>query len=409
MSGERARASRGFGEARVSSGRPAEDPFDAAPYARVEAGLHLPSPGASSAAWHWAVAIAAAAWVPLLVLSAPQGFLAPIPGSFLLDVATHARYLVALPVMVGAAPWSLARLGVIARHFAHSGLVEGEDRLRLEALIASARRLLRHRLVVVGLAVGAYGGVVAGSGVLHPPAAAGWAATEVGGAAAALSPAGWWRALVSHPLFLIVLGLWAWRVLVWARFLWGVSRLSLRLVPAHPDLVGGLRFVAASLGAFAPIGLALGSVGAGTLAADTLLGESSPYAFGNLAAIAGALVIATGVFTLPLFCFSGPLRRARLRGLVDYGPLAGALGRRFEARWFAPDQAVEDDALAAPDFSATTDLYSIVANVHRMSLVPVGLKDLAPLVVATLLPFIPVALLVVPVDQMIGRVLGIFL
>ena len=37
---------------------------------------------------------------------------------------------------------------------------------------------------------------------------------------------------------------------MWARFLWGVSRLELRLVSSHPDLAGGLRFLSDSTAAF---------------------------------------------------------------------------------------------------------------------------------------------------------------
>jgi hypothetical protein len=47
-------------------------------------------------------------------------------------------------------------------------------------------------------------------------------------------------------------------------------------------------------------------------------------------------------------------------------------------------------------FSATTDLYAIAANVQSMGHFPFEARALVALVVVTLLPFIPVALMVIP-------------
>lgn len=49
-------------------------------------------------------------------------------------------------------------------------------------------------------------------------------------------------------------------------------------------------------------------------------------------------------------------------------------------------------------FSATTDLYQIVANVYQMRFVPLDVPSVLFLVLVTLLPFIPLLLLAVPLD-----------
>ena len=59
--------------------------------------------------------------------------------------------------------------------------------------------------------------------------------------------------LVSHPLFLLLLRRTLVRLGAWLRTLWGISRLNLRLIPAHADLVGGLRFVTTSIYGFLPL------------------------------------------------------------------------------------------------------------------------------------------------------------
>ena len=63
-------------------------------------------------------------------------------------------------------------------------------------------------------------------------------------------------------LFLLLLG-WFWRVGLWARFLWLMSRLELKLVPSHPDGAGGLGFLSTSLEAFLPLAFGFGVLGAG--------------------------------------------------------------------------------------------------------------------------------------------------
>ena len=52
--------------------------------------------------------------------------------------------------------------------------------------------------------------------------------------------AGRWMALVSMPIFLFLLLRWCFRLLIWTRFLWQVSRLDLDLEAAHPDGMAGL-------------------------------------------------------------------------------------------------------------------------------------------------------------------------
>jgi hypothetical protein len=47
--------------------------------------------------------------------------------------------------------------------------------------------------------------------------------------------AGWWLGCVSLPLVQFILLRWYFRLLIWTRFLWQVSRIDLRLVAIHPD------------------------------------------------------------------------------------------------------------------------------------------------------------------------------
>jgi hypothetical protein len=72
-----------------------------------------------------------------------------------------------------------------------------------------------------------------------------------------------WLAYVSTPIFLIR---WYFRLFIWARLLWQVSRIELRLIPTHPDRVAGLGFLSNTVYAFTLLAAAHGALLAGLLA-----------------------------------------------------------------------------------------------------------------------------------------------
>jgi hypothetical protein len=385
------------------------DPFDAGPFVWVQRRLHLAPRTAGAAAWREAAVLAAVAWLPLLLLAAVQGLAwgADPRESFLGDVSAHVRYLVVIPVLVVAESWCADRLAQVARHFEHAGLVRPADLPRLRDLVASARRQLADPRVEVVIVGAAYAFAITSSGAEFSYGSRTWIAPP-GGGLLGFSAAGWWCVLVSQPLFLLLSIAWLWRVAVWARFLWGVSRLDLQLIPTHPDLAAGLRFTSLSITAFAPVGFALGAVVAGALA-ETLLDGEPLEGVGAKLALAVAVLIPIALFAGPLLAFGGPIRRARRRGMLEYGALANEVGSRFEERWLRGRRAVDGDTLSAPDFSATTDLYSIVGTLREVGPTPIRLRNLASLVLWTLLPLLPLVLLVVPVDEVAKALVQLFL
>jgi hypothetical protein len=78
----------------------------------------------------------------------------------------------------------------------------------------------------------------------------------------------------------------------------------------------------------------------------------------------------------------------------------------LERQWLRPGEDVPADALQAQEFSVTTDLYSIVANANSVKGLPIDLSGVVPLVLATLLPFVPLALFEMPLAQLLKLVVG---
>jgi hypothetical protein len=379
------------------------DPFDAGPYTRVQRSIGLIGAEAPHAGRRAAL-VALIAWLPLIVLSAAQGLgVGPTPQeSMWLDIAAHARYLVALPLLVLAESVCLPGLADIANHIGEANLVADASRPQYQALLDSTRRLLASPVTDITIIALAYVLTVA-----QPlPIYAGDAPTWVDPISSShqLSLAGLWRAFISQPLFTVVQIAWLWRIAMWGRFLYGVSRLELNLNPAHPDRAAGLGFMGGSLRVFLLPAFALAVPLAGAVAQEILRGGRSLNEFRY--DMGGTLIAEVLLFTAPLLFLSPRLIRERARGVFQYGALATAVGQRFERRWLREVGSIADDrAMASPDFSATTDLYSIASNVNQMQFVPVSLIQLGRLIVAAALPFLPVLATTMPLKDIFGHIL----
>ena len=79
-----------------------------------------------------------------------------------------------------------------------------------------------------------------------------WYATA-GADGATLTLPGFWFTWVSNPLLQFLLLRWCFRLVIWARFLWQVSRIDLDLIPTHPDRNAGLGFLGGSAYAYSPL------------------------------------------------------------------------------------------------------------------------------------------------------------
>lgn len=342
-------------------------------------------------------------WLPLAVLSAVQELVLHRGGlaSFATDFAVHARGLITVPTFILMEAILSPRLGTIARQFLTAGLVADHDRPRFADAAASTRRLLDSIFVEGAVIVTAYALVVFLIAELPVADLPEWQ-RFAGYGTSLYSAAGWWHMLVSLPLLVVLFLGWLWRLLLWARFLWRMAHLDLSLIPSHPDQAGGLMFVSSSVRDSFPLGLALGAIVAGSVANGVAHRGASPLAFRNslIVLLVFMIILCSG----PLLVFVRKLYRARWGGVLAYGALAHGLGLQFERRWFERSALTSEDPLQAPDFSATTDLYQVVSNVYAMRLLPIDLRAILPLVIATLLPFVPVLLMVVPLETILSNV-----
>jgi hypothetical protein len=300
----------------------------------------------------------------------------------------------------------LPSLAAVARHFSTAGLVIDSDRGRYDRAVASTQALMKSRVAEFSTVALAYG-LVAVIFMAKPPGdLPAWHGAVTGGIPIA-SPAGWWGVLISLPILMMQLLGWLWRIGLWTRFLWLMARLELQLIPSHPDHAGGLKFVASSLYGFLPLGFIIGVIASGPVLNQVVHRGASPLQFKFF--IAGVAVFVVVLLGGPLLVFARRLIGERRRGLFQYGALALKVGNQLEHKWLSASQPTDEASLTVPDFSATTDLYSIVSNVYAMLIVPLEIKSVLLLAGATLLPFLPLALMMAPLDVIVQKIAGLLL
>jgi hypothetical protein len=343
-------------------------------------------------------------WLPLLLLSA---FTSPSGGagrlSFLRDVEVHARFLVALPVLIGAELLVHLRIRPVVRRFVERRIVLPKDLPRFESAIQSAIRLRNSIPVELGLLLVVYS---FGLWFWHNRVgfdSSTWYANS--GGRWNLTPAGFWYVFVSIPIVQFILLRWYLRLFIWFRFLWQVSRMGLHLIPTHPDRCAGLAFLGKSSYAFGPILFAQGAMLAGLVASRVLYRGESLTSF--KLQMGGFIAFFVLAILGPLLMFTPKMAQARRKGLADYGLLAQRYVEGFEQKWVLRDPSTSEELLGAADIQSLADLGNSYGLVRDMRPVPFGLDDVTRLAAATAAPLVPLLLTIFSPEELLMRIIKV--
>lgn len=351
--------------------------------------------------------IVAVAWLPLLVLSLLDGVAlgTAVRVPFLFDVDLHLRFLLSLPILVAAELIVHQRTRIVVGQFFAQGLVPDSLRARFDEALQGAAKL-RNSIVAEVILIA----VVYGVGifvvwrhymVLDVPT---WYATpEMGRVQPKL--AGWWYFFVSLPVYQFILLRWYWRFVVWTRFLWQVSRLPLDYQPLHPDGNGGIGFLSGVTRAFAPLLFAQGVLLAGTLA-NTILYEGEVLTSFYVEVV---LFVAFLVFVIvaPFFLFIVPLSAAKRQGVREYAQLSRQYADEFADKWIRRTPPAGEALIGSADIQSLADLGNSFDKVRGMSVVPITRGAVAQLVIAALLPLVPLLLTLISFEELLKRILKV--
>ena len=346
----------------------------------------------------WAIAMT---WLPLLILSLLQGRArGPTPReSFLLDFATYGRFLLSMPLLIAAEAVVGPRLASAGKFFARSGLVRPQDGPAYEKAVA---RLVRWRdsgwAEAILLAIALVGSWTLNFEKWYTAGPLTWRALPADGGER-MSLAGLWFHGVALPMFQFLWLRWLWRLVLWTRFLYAMSRLDLDLVPTHADGAGGLGFLGTAHTSMGILACALGCPFSGDVAFRVLYEGAKletfeiPLAFYLLACVL--------IFLSPPLVFAASAARARREGLRTYGLLVDDYNRAFHEKWTQGRAPESEPLLGSSDIQSLADLGTSYERVRQMKSFPYGRKVVAEVVVMALLPALPLVLVIVPVGDIL--------
>jgi hypothetical protein len=340
-----------------------------------------------------AMALTAAAWLPLLLLAIVEGVAwgSGVQVPLLRDFLPYGQFVVAIPVLVFGEVIARRRLGSAIAELRGSGVLPPDSIPALDSILRRALGLGRGRLVDLVILVLTMGAAVISLFEAKVWLTGGWQVAGDG-----MTMAGWWYLLVSLPVMRFLALRWLWRAVLWAWVLWRVARLELLPKPMHPDRAGGLAFLGEAQASFGVLVFAFG-VQLSCLAADSVVfrGVDLMAYRGQLVAF---LVTSVLVLLLPLLVFTPKLTRARDEHLVvlsGHG-YRGAeyVGRRLESGTWGSD-------VPTVEISGLTDFGALYENARLMRPVPIDLRDVIMLVLAAVTPFLPLIFLVMPAREVV--------
>jgi hypothetical protein len=353
--------------------------------------------------------IALFAWLPLLVLCIASGDAfggrAAVP--FVRDVQAHVRFLVAMPLLIVAELVVHMRLRPVAYEFLTRGLVPADAIGRFQEKLVAAMRL-RNSVsaeVLMIVAVYAFGVPVVWRQIGALDVTTWYAVASDKGAQLTLP--GLWYAYVSVPLFQFLMLRWYFRLVVWMRFLWGVSRIRLDLYAMHADRMAGLGFLSATVFAFIPLAMAHGALLAGTIAnrifyAGQTLSDSR---YEIAIVVAFLLVLVLG----PLVVFAPQVAQAKREAARIFGRLSQRYVREFEATWLPGGSPAATSPLGTGDIQSLADLGNSFETLRAARVVPITRDSVLGLAIATLLPVAPLLFTVIPAEEIAKRLITLIL
>jgi hypothetical protein len=353
------------------------------------------------------IVISLLAWLPPLLLSALDGQLIArsVTVPFLLDLANHVRFLVVVPLLLAAELVVHQQLLPVARAFLERNLIPQAAKPRFDAALGSAFRLRNSVAAEVLLLASVYLlGILIVWRRYTALGVSTWYATSPA-QGAQLSLAGFWYVYVSLPIFQFLLLRWYFRIFIWARFLWQVSRIQLILVPTHPDQRGGLGFLTDSVYAFILLVVAHGAMLAAHIADRIFfLGAALPEFTTQIA----VMVIFLFCLVLgPLLAFAPQLVRARRAGLLEYGAFGERYVRLFDVKWLRGGAPDSEPLLGSSDIQSLADLANSFAVVRAMRPAPVTGGSIIALAAAVLAPVAPLTLTMMPLKELLTKILGV--
>jgi hypothetical protein len=348
-------------------------------------------------------------WVPLLLFALLEGrALGSVPrDSLLLDFGTYARFFLGVPLLIIAEIVVGPRLRGAGLHFIQGGYVRPEDYPAFDQAIANVVKWRESKwaeVIIVAMAVtGAW--FLTADTIQGGVNIASWrSVNNPDSFFFGKSLTGLWYHLVAIPIIQFFLYRWLWRLIIWTRFLWTVSRLNLNLVSTHADQAGGLGFLGTAHNSFGILAFALSCVLSAEVASLLVFQHAQIETFKVEFVV--VLVLVQVVFFGPLLIFMPLLSRTRLAWLRQYSLFVAHYNRAFHDKWIDGTPPVDEKLLGSADIQSLADLGASFDYIRSMKVVPFSMRVMIQLAIMTSIPCLPLLLLVFPLNKLLSLLAG---
>jgi hypothetical protein len=321
---------------------------------------------------------------------------------FLIDYVVYARFFVALPMLFYTQKTVQYQSNNTIKYFLDSGIISGNNIEDFQLKLKRVLNLRDSKLTKIILFAFAYIIVfIFWKNFDESYVESSWLINNNG--SRVFSYAGIWYFFIAAPMFHFVLYLLLWKYIVWALFMWKISRMELNLFPTNPDLTAGLGFIGYSIVSFAFLGFAQSSVISGEIANKiAYMGDNINS---NKLLIIASVAGLTLTYLFPAFFFINKLYRIKLKGILEYGVLTIKQSKAFHKKWLLEKY---DEFLDTGDFSSLTDLNTSYDIIQKMRSIPVETRKIISMVLIIAAPFAPLILLAFPANDILEFLLKFF-
>lgn len=334
-------------------------------------------------------------WGVLFVLSAVQhhAFGHEVVVTFLRDYSVHTRFLIAIPLLILAEVILGPRFAEAASYFVTSGLITSKDYGAFDDAVDRTLRLRDSAIAELILVLLSFSITVSGQQLaVHNSS---WMRT----ASDARTLAAWWALFFCGPLLNFLMLRWLWRLLLWAKFLFRMSKLDLQIFPPHPDEAGGLGFVGRTQQFFGVVLFAY-SAGIAGVIANQVMYDKVPLQSFALTIICYVVFVEILVL-LPIVVFFHDLHEMKIKGLYQYGALATAYSSKFHHKWIRGENPDSEPLLGTGDIQSLADLGNSFQFVNKMDHLPMNPRTPIQLALACLIPMAPLLLIIMPLKDVL--------
>jgi hypothetical protein len=338
------------------------------------------------------------AWLPLLVWALVKGrvFDGTTDEPFPRHLGIHIRFLIALPVLIFGERAARSVMKHLLPRFVSMGLVTEPKVPAFRELVADIIRLKNSSFPWV-----AFGALIVVT-ILVPETGERLRELDWSRENNHLGFGGWWYLWISRPIFQIFILSWVWRLVLVAILLRRIVKLGLDLVPSHPDRLAGLGFIESLPRAFVPLALAMSCVLCGHLAHE-IAWHGAHFSSFKIPLV----IFAVAVFLIcvaPLLVFIPLLKRTKRAAMAQYGALVARHNRLVHREWVEGGKVDDRSLLDAPELGPTTDVNAIFEAVNSMRALPFSRKSLITVFVPVAVPVIIVALMEIPLVEILMKI-----